>query len=235
MSRQHPFVRSAVVFALALTLGSLAAVSAAQKPKEWNPTINPAEFSTVVTNPYFPLPIGRTWRYSTPDGSEQLTVEVTGQTRTVMGVQTIVVRETHTENGVVVEISENWYAQKSDGSVWYFGEATQNFENGQVVNTDGSWEAGVNGALPGIIMEASPQHGDTYFQEFAPDVAQDMATVLTTSDTVTVPAGTFSNVLRTKEWTPIENSSLEHKYYAPGVGLIQEQDQNVQLQLVSVS
>ena len=231
MSRQF-FFRLAAVSMVAVLIDTMATVSAAQKPKDWNPTIDPTQFSTVVTNPYFPLPIGRTWRYATPDGSEQLVVEATSQTRTVMGVQTTVVRETHTENGVVVEISENGFAPDRAGNVWYFGEATRDLQTG---STAGSWEAGVNGAKPGIIMEASPQHGDTYFEEFAPDVAQDMATVLTTNDTVTVPMGTFSNVLRVKEWTPIENSSLEHKYYAPGIGLIQEQDSNSLLQLVSVS
>jgi len=235
MTRQSLFPRAAELgLAFGLILATVVPVRA-QKPKEWNPTIDPAQFTTNVTNPYFPLPIGRTWRYSTPDGSEQLTVEVTGQTRTVMGVQTLVVRETSTENGQVVEISDNYYAQDSAGNVWYFGENTQILENGVVVSTEGSWEAGVNGALPGIIMEASPQHGDTYFQEYAPGIAQDMATVLTTSDTVTVPYGTFGGVLRTKEWSPIENSSLEHKYYAPNIGLIMEQDANVLLQLVSVS
>ena len=233
MSRQHLFVRTTAL-ACVLLFGSSATVTA-QKPKDWDPTIDPTQFSTVVTNPWFPLSIGRTWQYSTPDGSETLTVEVSGQTKTVMGVQTLVVTETHRENGAIVEISQNYYAQDRAGNVWYFGEFSQIYQNGVAVSTEGSWEAGVDGAKPGIIMEADPQHGDTYFQEFAPGVAQDMATVVTTSETATVPFGTFTNVLRTKEWSPIENSSLEHKYYVQGVGLIIEQDQSVQLQLVSMN
>ena len=214
-------------------LAVVSSVSAAQKPKDWNPTIHPADFTTNVTNTYFPLVPGTTCTYSTPDGSEALTIEVTGQTKVVMGVTTLVVRETHREGGVIVEVSENWYAQDADGNVWYFGEFSQDYVNGVPTTSAGSWEAGIGGALPGIIMPADPQHGQTYFQEFAPDVATDMAMVLTTNDTVTVPAGTYTNVLRTKEWTPLENSTVEHKYYAPGVGLIMEQKGTHKLQLVS--
>jgi hypothetical protein len=230
MQKQRFFASAAFVLVL---ITSVPDVSAAQKPKSWNPTIDPADFTTNVTNTYFPLVPGTTCTYSTPDGSETMTIEVTGQTKVVMGVTTLVVRETHREDGVIVEVSENWYAQDADGNVWYFGEFSQTYENGVPTTSEGSWEAGVDGALPGIIMPADPQHGQTYFQEFAPGVATDQAMVLTTNDTVTVPAGTYTNVLRTKEWTPLENASVEHKYYAPGVGLIMEQDGSLQLQLVS--
>lgn len=233
MQKQHFLARWTAALALTAVLGTVAAVAAAQKPKEWNPAINPANFTTNVTNDYFPLDPGTTCRYSTPDGSETMTVEVTSRTKVVMGVTTIVVIETHRENGQVVEVSENWYAQDQDGNVWYFGEFSQNYENGVPISTAGSWEAGVDGAKPGIIMPDDPQHGQTYFQEFAPDVATDQAMVLTTNDTVTVPAGTYTNVLRTKEWTPLENATVEHKYYAPGVGLIMEQKGTHKLQLVS--
>ena len=229
MQKQHFLVSAASLLVLLTWVPAFAA----QKPKDWNPTIDPADFTTSVTNSYFPLVPGTTCTYSTPDGSETMTVAVTGQTKVVMGVTTLVVRETHREDGVIVEVSENWYAQDEDGNVWYFGEFSQTYENGVPTTTAGSWEAGVAGALPGIIMPADPQHGQTYFQEFAPDVATDQAMVLTTNDTVTVPAGTYTNVLRTKEWTPLENASVEHKYYAPGVGLIMEQDGSQQLQLVS--
>lgn len=230
MQKQRIFASAAFVLVL---LAPAATVSAAQKPKDWNPTIVPSDFTTSVTNSYFPLVPGTTCTYSTPDGSETMTVEVTGQTKVVMGVTTLVVRETHREDGVIVEVSENWYAQDAAGNVWYFGEFSQDYENGVPTTSEGSWEAGVDGARPGIIMPAEPQHGQTYFQEFAPDVATDMAMVLTTNDNVTVPAGSYTNVLRTKEWTPLENASVEHKYYAPGVGLIMEQDGSLRLQLTS--
>lgn len=233
MKHQQSFERLAATFAFAAVLGVFATVAAGQKPKDWNPTVNPANFTTNVTNSYFPLVPGRTCSYQNAGNGEALTIAVTTQTKTVMGVQTVVVRETHTENGQVVEISENWYAQDLQGNVWYFGEFSQDYVNNVPSNTDGSWEAGVNGALPGIIMKASPQHGDTYFQEYASGVAEDMATVLTTNETMTVPAGTYTNVLRTKEWTPLEGSSLEHKYYAPDVGLIMEQGKGSELVLVS--
>lgn len=230
MQKQRSLASAAFVLVL---LAAVSGVSAAQKPKDWNPTIHPADFTTNVTNTYFPLVPGTTCTYSTPDGSEALTIEVTGQTKVVMGVTTLVVRETHREGGVIVEVSENWYAQDADGNVWYFGEFSQDYVNGVPTTSAGSWEAGIGGARPGIIMPADPQHGQTYFQEFAPDVATDMAMVLTTNDIVTVPAGTYSNVLRTKEWTPLENATVEHKYYAPGVGLIMEQNGSLRLQLVS--
>jgi hypothetical protein len=233
MQMQRFFTHWSAAFVLAVLIGSATGVIAAKKPTEWNPTIDPADFTTNVTNQYFPLDPGTTCNYATPDGSETMTFEVTRRTKTVMGVTTVVVIETHHEDGQLVEVSENWFAQDSDGNVWYFGEFSQTYENGVPTTTEGSWEAGVNGALPGIIMQADPQHGQTYFQEFAPDVATDMAMVLTTSDIVTVPAGTYTNVLRTKEWTPLETATVEHKYYAPNVGLIQEQDGSSLLQLIS--
>ena len=235
MLKQPRFVRLAHRIMFAALIASVATVAAAQKPKDWNPEINPANFVSVVDNQYFPLTPGHSYRFQQRGGDETLLIEVTSQTKNVMGVQTIVVRETAAVGGQTVEISDNWYAQDRDGNVWYFGEATQNYENGIPGSTDGSWEAGVGGALPGIIMKASPQHGDTYFQEYAQGVAEDMANVLSMGGSETTPYQTFSNVLRTKEWTALSNSSLEHKYYAPGIGLIIEEDKGLRMELVSVN
>jgi len=202
---------------------------AGQKPKEWGPLIEPANFVSGVNNPYFPLIPGSTMEYrgTTRSGTETFRIEVTHRQKTILGVSTTVVIE-------VVEIAENWFAQDREGSVWYFGEFTREFERGTPVSTAGSWEAGVNGATPGIIMRAHPGGGDTYFQEFAPGVAQDMAMVIGTGRTVTVPFGTYSNVLLTKEWTPLEPSSVEHKSYAPGIGLILEEKGPERMALVAV-
>ena len=232
MQTRQEFIRLAAGLALAVLFVSVAA-RAAQKPKEWNPVIDPGNFVSVVDNTYFPLIPGQVLRYREKNGDEALTVEVTSQTRTVMGVPTIVVRETSTEGGQTVEISENWFAQDRDGNVWYFGEATQTFENGAPLSTEGSWEAGVAGALPGIIMQGSPQAGETYFQEYSPGIAEDMATVLDVGRTEGTALRTFANVLRTKEWTTLEPNSLEHKFYAPGIGLILERHGNTQLELVA--
>jgi hypothetical protein len=196
------------------------------RPRDWNPTIHPEDFSTTIDNPYFPLPVGRKllYRGETKDGVETLEVEVTNRTKNVMGVRTVVMIERHRLDGEIVEISENWFAQHSDGTVWYFGEFSQSYENGQPSGTGGSWEAGQDGALPGIIMLASPQTGDSYFQEFAPDVAQDQAQVKSTNESTTVLLGSFGGVVVTKEWTALEPNSVEKKFYAPGIGLIMEEE-----------
>jgi hypothetical protein len=106
--------------------------------------------------------------------------------------------------------------------VWYFGEDTKEYENGEVVSTSGSWEAGVDGALPGIIMKAVPQVGDSYRQEYYAGEAEDMAEVLSLSETAAVASGSYENLLKTKEWTPLEPGLLEHKYYAAGIGMVLE-------------
>lgn len=211
-----------------------ALAQAGQKPKEWNPDIVPGEFQATVDNPYFPLSPGSVLRYQSKDGSETLVVEVTSRTRTVMGVRTVVVVETHAEDGQVVEVSENWFAQHRDGTVWYFGEDSQEFVGGSPAGSSGSWEAGVGGALPGIIMMGDPIQGDTYFQEFAEGVAEDMASVHSIGIVQGTALRVFSGVLKTKEWTTLEANSVEHKYYAPGVGLIREEKGGNWLELVAM-
>jgi len=209
--------------------------SAGQKPKEWNPVIEPSDFVSFVDNPYFPLTPGTTYRYADKTGTETLVIEVTGRTKTIMGVRTIVVIETGAENGQTVEISENWFAQDRDGNVWYFGESTQDFVNGSPGSTAGSWEAGVNGAQPGIIMKGQPQPGDTYFQEHAPGVAEDMATVQQVGLVENTALRAFTGVIKTKEWNPLESGGVEFKYYASGIGLIREAKGNTGLELVSMN
>jgi len=233
MDRHRRFIPAAAWLIAACLLASTGA-AAKPKPKDWNPPLG--SFVTVVDNPYFPLPPGRTlvYRGSSKDGIETMEFEVTSRTRTVMGILAIVVIERSTVNGQLVEVSENWFAQDDEGAVWYFGEATQTYLNGVPGSTEGSWEAGVAGAKPGIIMEADPQVGDSYFQEFAEGVAQDMAQVMSTARTETVPQGSYSGVLQTKEWSPIEPSSVEHKSYARGLGLILEEKGRERLELVEV-
>jgi hypothetical protein len=146
---------------------------------------------------------------------------VTTDTKVILGVTTIVVRDQAYENGVLVEDTFDWYAQDKAGNVWYFGEDTKELDaNGNVISTEGSWEAGVNGAEPGIVMEANPKKGDKYQQEFAADVAEDMAQVIGFEDSFCVRYGCFEDVLVTKEWTPLEHGVVENKYYAKGVGFI---------------
>jgi hypothetical protein len=220
---------------LLLTLALLPALAlAGKKPKEWSPDIRPSDFVRTVDNTYFPLIPGSTLRYRDKTGTETLVVEVTSRTRFVMGVRTTVVIETHAENGQTVEVSENWFAQDQDGNVWYFGELSTDYENGQPAGTGGSWEAGIAGAQPGIIMLGQPSPGDTYFQENAPGIAEDMATVQSIGGIQSTALRTFSEVLKTKEWTPLESNSVEHKYYAPGVGLIREEKGSHWLELIEM-
>lgn len=236
MAIRAPFTRTAAwLLAASLLLPSHA--SSDPRPKSWNPSIDPANFAGVVEdNPYFPLPPGRTllYRGTAKDGIETLEMEVTNRTKTILGVRTTVVVERHGLNGQIVEISENWFAQDRNGDVWYFGEFSQNYENGVPINSAGSWEAGVSDARPGIIMKANPQAGDVYFQEFAPGIAQDMAQVMSTSGSATVPQGSYTGVLETKEWTDLEPNSRERKFYAPGIGFLLEQKGPDRLELIEV-
>ena len=185
--------------------------------------IDPNNFVDVVDNPYFPLEPGTTYIYrgETEGVPTRDVMTVTSDTKVILGVTTMVVHDQAYEDGVLVEDTFDWYAQDKAGNVWYFGEDTKELdENGNVISTEGSWQAGVNGAEPGIIMEANPKKGDKYQQEFASDVAEDMAQVIGFEDTYCVRYGCFEDVLVTKEWTPLEKGVVENKYYAPGVGFI---------------
>jgi len=229
-------VSHAATWMVATSLLMLPPAFAGQKPKDWVPGIDPANFVSQVDNPWFPLPAGRSMYYRgvTREGTETLRIEVTGQTKVILGVTTTVVVETAALSGQTIEIAENWFAQDREGNVWYFGEYTRDFENGVEVGTAGSWEAGVNGARPGFIMKARPTPGDTYYQEFAPGVAEDMASVISTSKRESVMGRDFGNVLVTKEWTALASNSVEHKSYAPGIGLILEEKGGVRMELVEV-
>ena len=224
----------AATWIVATSLLMATPVFAGQKPKDWSPGTDPANFAHPVDNPYFPLSSTRTLSYRavTKEGIETLRIEVTGGTKLILGITTRVVIETAALNGQTIEIAENWFAPDNQGNVWYFGELTQDFPGG---GTGGSWEAGQGEALPGIIMKAHPMPGDTYFQEFAPGVAQDMASVLSITKTATVMGRTLDHVLLTKEWTALEPNSVEHKSYAPGIGLILEEKGGARLELIEVN
>jgi hypothetical protein len=193
-------------------------------PSGYAPRIEPSQFTTRIDNPFLPLAPGSRWVYEGRKGGrrERIVVEVTSETRRVMGVECVVVRDTVTTDGEVTEDTMDWYAQDRDGNVWYFGEDTKEYEGGKVVSTEGSWEAGVGGARPGIAMKARPQVGDRYRQEYLRGEAEDMAEVLNLSARAAVPFGVFNGVLQTKDFTPLEPDQIEHKYYASGVGLVLE-------------
>ena len=187
------------------------------------PPIDPSDFVSEVTNPYFPLEPGTTFIYEgesegVPTRDEMI---VTNQTKVILGVTTTVVHDLAYEDGVLIEDTYDWFAQDADGNVWYFGEDTKELdEDGNVISTEGSWEAGVDGAEPGIVMLEDPKKGDKYQQENAPEIAEDMAQVIGFEDSFCVEYGCFENVLVTKEWSPLERGVVENKYYAEGVGFI---------------
>lgn len=191
---------------------------------DYRPRIDPADFVDVVDNVYMPLRPGVRWVYEGMEGGERERVEVvvTGERRRILGIDAVVVRDTVTSGGALVEDTFDWFAQDRAGNVWYLGEDSKEYENGEVVSTAGSWEAGVDGALPGIVMRASPSVGHAYRQEYYRGEAEDLAEVVRTGEDVSVPAGDFSDVLVVREWNPLEPDVVEEKSYAPGVGLVLE-------------
>ena len=207
--------------ALAMLAGGLPA-NAQEATPAYPVTIDPADFGETIDNPWFPLSPGTTWIYEgESDGErERNEVTVTAETKTILGVTCVVVRDIVLIDGEVVEDTLDWYAQDVDGNVWYFGEASKDYEDGELVSTEGSWEAGVDGAQPGIIMLADPAVGDSYQQEYYEGEAEDQGKVVATGETVTVPYGTFKDVLVTEDINPFEPDAVEQKSYAPGVGLI---------------
>jgi hypothetical protein len=197
-------------------------------PAAYDPEIDPADFVAVVDNPYFPLTPGTTFVYEgeTPDGLEHSEFFVTHRTRMIMGVRCVEVLDRVWLDGKLAEYTLDWFAQDADGNVWYFGENTREVENGLIATIDGTFMAGVDGAKPGIIMKATPRVGDFYRQEFDLRNAEDFAEVTGRNATVTVPAGTFKNCLKTRETTPLEPDLREDKFYASGVGNVLTIDRN---------
>ena len=209
-------------------------------PEPHAPDIDPAAFSTKIDNPYLPLTPGPRIIYEadTADGKVLTTTEVTRDTKKVMGVDTVVVHDTVTIDGKPSEDTFDWFAQDRDGNVWYFGEDTKDFTGGKV-DTGGSFEAGVNGAFPGLVMPAHPQVGDTYRQEFAKGVAEDTGEVVSLNSSETTPlTGPTGNLLVIKDADLLDPTApAENKYYAPGIGLVlttQQNDSGVREQAIRV-
>jgi hypothetical protein len=180
--------------------------------------LDPANFTTKIDNPYWPMPRGARWVYLSD--TERIVVEVTNRRKKIEGVEALVLRDTVTQRGGggFVEVTDDWYAQDKEGNVWYLGEDTKEYKNGKVSSTTGSWEHGVDGAYAGIIMPANPRPGLTYRQEYYEGEAEDVGKVIGTDAKVTVPFGTFENCVKTQDSTPLEPDAVEYKYYARGVG-----------------
>jgi hypothetical protein len=187
------------------------------------PTATPANFTTTINNPFFPIKPGTIFIYKGIKEGSKLRDEfaVTDRTVVIDGVTCRVVHDKVFVDGLLRENTFDYFAQDKGGNVWYFGEDTEELnKNGKVVSTAGTWRAGVDGAKPGVIMEAHPKVKDHYFQEVAAPVAQDEAIVLNLHEIVAVPFGKFTNCLQTKEFTQLEPGNVEHKFYARGIGFI---------------
>ena len=181
-------------------------------------SLDSSEFRTRIDNPYLPLAPGSRWVYR--EAAQRVVVTVTNRTKDINGIAARVVTDVVTERGKLVESTRDWYAQDADGNVWYMGEATTEYENGRPKTTEGSWEAGVDGAQPGTVMPAQPTTGQAYRQEYYKGHAEDRARVITLDAQVKVPYGRFDDALETEDTAPIGNAGVEHKYYARGVGLV---------------
>ena len=226
MFRHFPFVAIALLVA-----GGVAAGQTPQRPGDLAPThgqyapkIDPANFRTAIDNRYLPYRVGMKISFAGVRGRTRQTDDqvVMARTRRILGVKCTVVRDTVSEHGRAVERTDDWYAQDKQGNVWYMGEDSFELKNGHFVKASDSWEAGVDGAKPGIIMPADPQPGDDYRQEYyPPGKALDEAHVIRLDATVTVPYGTFKHVLVTSERSPAEPQT-ERKYFAPSVGELSE-------------
>lgn len=183
--------------------------------------LDPANFVAEIDNPYWPMKPGNRWVYNETDaeGNEmQVEVTVTKDKKDILGISATVVHDVVTQDGSVIEDTLDWYAQDVDGNIWYLGEDTKEYEDGVVVSTAGSWEAGVDGAQAGILVLASPEVGMTYRQEYYAGEAEDRGKILSLDEHVEVPYGAFDGCLQTEDTTPLEPDVLEHKYYCRDVG-----------------
>jgi hypothetical protein len=184
--------------------------------------LRPRDFSANIDNPQWPMTVGSRWVYrvvDTSDGSVQRDViKVTKRTKLIAdGIRARVVSDIVTDHGEPTEVTKDWYAQDSKGNVWYFGEHTVEYVNGHPVD-NGSWEAGIGGAMPGVALPAKPKVGMSYREEYSKGVAEDQSRVLALDEQAQVPAGHFKPVLMTEDYSPIEPNVSELKFYAKGSG-----------------
>jgi hypothetical protein len=184
--------------------------------------LDPADLSAEIDNRYWPMRPGSRWVYRESDGEggvQRVVVTATDRTRRIAdGIEARVVHDVVSQGGRPIEVTDDWYAQDADGNVWYLGERTAEYEHGKVVTRAGSWEAGVDGAQPGVVVPADPRPGMAYRQEYYAGEAEDRAEVLSVEEQVEVPLGHYAGALLTKDLTPLEPRVVEYKLYAPGIG-----------------
>ena len=224
--KKPDWTRHAVIRRLRPTAFSLAVlIGCTHDSPPYHPEIQPGDFVGGTLNAFFPLVPGMVFTYVAPkdEGIEKTVVEVLPETRLVNGVRATVVRDRVYLDGALTEDTYDWYALDRQGNVWYLGEDSREIENGEIVGTEGSWEWGVDGALPGIIMWANPaSHIDeSYRQEYLKGEAEDWGRVVAVDRAETVPFGSFTGCVETEDWSALE-SGRERKVYCPEIGLILE-------------
>lgn len=207
---------------------------------EYTPQVNPADFSTKITNKYFALPVGKKLTYETVERgkvTETIEIEILQETKTIEGVETVIYLDREFKNGQLVEETRDYLAQHKNGDVWYFGEDVNNFWNGILLNHSGSFLHGKDGAQAGIWMKAEQRVGDSYRQEFYAGYAEDMRDTLAVGETVSTKSGTYTDCVKVYDWTPLEKNAREHKYHCPQVGalvLTEDLETGSRSELVSV-
>ncbi len=224
----------------ALVVAAVAVIASVSNPgtaaANSHASVDPAKFSGPVDNPWYPLRPGTTWIYrGSADGeSARGVMQVKTRTKTIQGVRCVVVQDNVYLSGRLAERTEDWFAQDDEGNVWYFGEATAELAaNGKIQTTEGSWQAGVDGARAGIVMPAHPKVGQTFRQEYYKGHAEDHFGIESLSVSVRVPFVSSTRAMLTREWTPLQPGHVEHKLYVRGVGLVK--DDSVVLVAVSKS
>jgi hypothetical protein len=227
MRRLAVVVVTATIAALAPAAAGhfLPGATAASAPSCPKPPALPDQFVAQIDNPYLPLKPGTTWTYKGKLDGESATdvFTVTHRTKMILGVAATVIHDQVVVHGDLVEDTEDWFAQDSDGNVWYLGEDTKELDHGQIVSTEGSWEAGVNNAHAGIFMPASPHVGQTFKQEDAKNVAEDCTKIADLKASVKTPYVASNEALRTEEFSLLEPDVLDNKFYVRGIGLVREQ------------
>ena len=230
-NRRRAAFAAAALFAGALALAACTGTPAADQPTtpgsalpqgDEQVELDPAEFTADIDHPYWPMTPGTQWEYRELDGSGgelRVVVTATIETREIAnGVVARVVRDTVYRGDEIVEDTFDWYAQHEDGTVWYLGEDTAEFEDGEIASTEGSFEAGVDGAQPGVLLPGDPQPGQSYRQEYLEGEAEDVGEVLRVGERAEAPFGAFEDVLVTRDTNALEPDVVEYKFYARDVG-----------------
>ena len=216
-------MRSATLAMGLLLLG--AATLGSQAGKDWQSAF-PVDKKTLGvkgSNPYFILTPG--YQLSFKHGNDTDTLTVLNETKVIDGVEARVVEDRETKNGQLVELTRDYYAIDSvTNDVYYFGEDVDVYKNGKVAGHEGAWLSGVKGAKFGLMMPGKPAPGQRFYQEQAPGVGMDRAEIVSNSERVSTPAGTFEKCIHVLETSPLEKTMADHKWYASGIGMVKDGD-----------